>query len=35
VAIDGDSYRLHEAEERQKVRAAARKPKKERPPRSA
>ena len=35
VAIDGDSYLLHEAEERQKLRAAARKPKKERPPRSA
>ncbi len=33
VAIDGDSYRLHEAEERQKARAAARKPKKERPAR--
>lgn len=33
VVIDGDSYRLREAEEQQKVRAAARKARKERPPR--
>ena len=31
VAIDADSYRLHEAEERQKVRASSRKARKERP----
>ena len=33
VAIDGDSYRLREAEERQKVRTSARKARKQRPPR--
>ena len=33
VVIDGDSYRLHEAEERQRVRATARKRAKERPAR--
>ena len=33
VAIDGDSYRLREAEERQKARASARKTRKERAPR--
>ena len=33
VAIDGDSYRLREAEERQKVKATARKTRKDRPPR--
>ena len=32
VAIDGESYRLREAEERQKVKVAARKKRKERPP---
>ena len=32
VAIDGESYRLREAEERQKVKIAARKKRKERPP---
>ena len=31
VAIDGDSYRLREAEERQKVKASARKTRKDRP----
>jgi DNA replication protein DnaC len=33
VVIDGESYRLREAEERQKARASARKTRKERPPR--
>ena len=33
VAIAGDSYRLREAEERQKVKATARKTRKDRPPR--
>jgi DNA replication protein DnaC len=33
VVIDGDSYRLHEAEERQRVRATARKRPKEKPQR--
>ena len=32
VAIDGESYRLREAEERQKAKVAARKKRKERPP---
>jgi DNA replication protein DnaC len=32
VAIDGDSYRLREAEERQRVKATARKTRKDRPP---
>ena len=32
VAIDGESYRLREEEERQKVKVAARKKRKERPP---
>jgi len=31
VAIDGESYRLREAEERQKAKVAARKKHKERP----
>ena len=32
VAIDGEHYRLREAEERQKVKVAARKKRKQRPP---
>ncbi len=32
VAIDGDSYRLREAEERQKLKVSARKARKDRPP---
>jgi hypothetical protein len=33
VVIDGESYRLHEAEERQRVKATARKKGKDRPAR--